>query len=359
MSNNKQDYKAENIIINGKVIRPGNQTIIDIPIAHLYTHTPIELPVQVINGKRSGPRLFVSAAIHGDELNGVEIIRRLLKQPALNHLRGTLIAIPIVNIFGLLNHSRYLPDRRDLNRSFPGSETGSLAARLAYIFMTEIVEHCTYGIDLHTAAFHRDNLPQVRANLDDPETAKLARAFGVPVLLNSNLRDGSLREAAAEKGVSMLLYEAGEALRFDEVAINAGVQGILSVMRFLGMLSPSRSRKTNCEPVIARASQWVRAPHSGILRMTTELGKRVKKDDLLGIVSDPFGQEEIDVVASSSGIIIGLTRLPLVNKGDALFHIASFEDSKEVAAAAAQVEAFQEEYENGKEKEDDPPKIMS
>ncbi|OUD16165.1 succinylglutamate desuccinylase/aspartoacylase family protein [Thioflexithrix psekupsensis] len=348
-------FTSNPIIINKKVIRPGNQAIIDIPIAHLYTHTPIELPVHVINGKRAGPRLFVSAAIHGDELNGVEIIRRLLKQTALNHLRGTLIAIPIVNVFGLLNHSRYLPDRRDLNRCFPGSETGSLAARLAHIFMTEIVEHCDYGIDLHTAAFHRDNLPQIRANLDDPKTARLAHAFGVPVLLNSNLRDGSLREAAAEKGISMLLYEAGEALRFDEVAINAGVQGILSVMRELDMLPPRRRRKNCCEPFIAHTSDWVRAPHGGILRTEIELGKWVKKGDLLGIISDPFGQEEIDVIASRNGIIIGLTRLPLVNEGDALFHIASFKDSEQVAA---QVEAFQVEYESDKIKTDDPPQIM-
>lgn len=361
MSNKKititKPVNTQTIQINGYTIQPGHQLMIDLPVAHLYTHTPIELPVHVINGKKAGPRLFVSAAIHGDELNGVEIIRRLLKQPGLTNLRGALIAIPIVNVFGLLNHSRYLPDRRDLNRSFPGSETGSMAARLAHIFMDEIVAHCTHGIDLHTAAYHRDNLPQIRANLDNPETTRLAQAFGVPVVLNSTLRDNSLREAAAEKGISMLLYEAGEALRFDEVAIKAGVQGILSVMRALDMLPSSRRRKPHYEPFIAHSSQWVRAPHGGILRMTTALGRWVKKNDLLGIISDPFGQEEIDVTATHGGIIIGLTRLPLVNEGDALFHIANFKDDSE--EVAAQVEAFQIEYENNKVKEDDPPPTMS
>ncbi|EDN66333.1 Succinylglutamate desuccinylase/aspartoacylase [Beggiatoa sp. PS] len=241
---NSEINTVNELYINDTQIPPDSRILFDLPVADLYTHTPLSLPVQVINGKKKGPRLFVSAAIHGDELNGVEIIRRLLMRSALRKLQGTLIAIPIVNIYGLLNHSRYLPDRRDLNRSFPGSEQGSLAARLAHQFMTKIVAHCTHGIDLHTGALHRANLPQIRANLDVPETEDLARAFGVPVILNSTLRDGSLREAAAERGIPMLLYEAGEALRFDELSIRAGVRGIIAVMRTLGMLPPSRRKKT-------------------------------------------------------------------------------------------------------------------
>ena len=177
--------------IGGKSIPRRSRALIELPLPPLYTHTPLKLPVHILRGAKDGPRLFVSAALHGDELNGTEIIRRLLKQPGLKRLRGTLVAVPIVNIYGLLNHSRYLPDRRDLNRSFPGSSKGSLAARLANLFMTEIVDKCTHGIDLHTGAIHRSNLPQIRANLDDPETARLAESFGVPVLLNSNTRDGS------------------------------------------------------------------------------------------------------------------------------------------------------------------------
>lgn len=328
--------------INGTKVNPGTRTTIDLPAGRLYTHTPMTMPVHVINGKREGPRLFISAAIHGDEINGVEIIRRVLSLPALKRLRGTLIAVPIVNIHGLINHSRYLPDRRDLNRSFPGSEKGSLAARLAYLFMEQIVSQSTHGIDLHTGAIHRTNLPQIRANLDDAETERLARVFDVPVILSSNLRDGSLREAAAERGIPMLLYEAGEALRFDEVSIRAGVKGIINVMHNLEMLPPSRRKnKSHIDPVVARSSSWVRAADSGILRAMVPLGARVKKNTLLGVVADPFGATEIQLTSPYSGIVIGKTNLPLVNEGDAVYHIARFGDIEEIEA---KVDEFQEEH---------------
>jgi len=328
--------------INGCEVKPGSRVTVDLPAGRLYTHAPMTIPVHVVSGKQAGPRLFVSAAIHGDEINGVEIIRRLLRSASLKRLKGTLIAVPIVNIHGLINHSRYLPDRRDLNRCFPGSEKGSLAGRIAHLFMEEIVKKSTHGIDLHTGAIHRTNLPQIRANLDDAETEKLARAFEVPVMISSNLRDGSLREAAAEHGIPMLLYEAGEALRFDEVSIRAGVKGIINVMRDLGMLAPlKRKRPNKMEPVIARTSSWVRAPESGILRALIPLGGRVKKGTLLGVVADPFGEQEHEIKSSFSGIVIGRTNLPLVNEGDALYHIARFGDIGEIEA---KVDEFQEEH---------------
>jgi len=331
----------EPLTINGTLIEQNSRTTIYLPVGRLYTHAPMKIPVHVIRGKYPGPRLFISAAIHGDEINGVEIIRRLLKLPALKRLKGTLITVPIVNVHGLINHSRYLPDRRDLNRSFPGSEKGSLAARLAYLFMQEIVAKSTHGIDLHTGAIHRSNLPQIRANLDDLETEKLAKAFEVPVIISSNLRDGSLREAAAEYGIPMLLYEAGEALRFDEVSISAGVKGIVNVMRTLEMLPPSRRKAKHIEPVVARSSSWVRAPDSGILRAMVPLGGRVKKDTLLGVVADPIGENDVNITSAFSGIVIGRTNLPLVNEGDALYHIARFEDIKEIES---KVDEFQEEH---------------
>ncbi len=334
--------RGELLTINGVEFKRGTSATIDLPTGKLYTHTPMSMPVHVIRGKRPGPSLFVSAAIHGDEINGVEIIRRLLKRSSLKRLRGTLIAVPIVNVHGLINHSRYLPDRRDLNRSFPGTVKGSLAARLAHLFMEEIVAQSTHGIDLHTGAIHRSNLPQIRANLDDEETEKLARAFQVPVLISSNLRDGSLREAAASYGIPMLLYEAGEALRFDEVSIRAGVNGIINVMRMLDMLPPSRSKtKKHIDPVVARSSFWVRAPDSGILRAMVPLGARVKKGTLLGVVADPFGEQEIQIASTFNGIVIGRTNLPLVNEGEALYHIARFEDIEEIEAT---VDDFQEEH---------------
>ncbi len=334
--------KNQPFTINGTSVNPGNNITIDLPAGRLYTHAPMTIPVHVVCGKHAGPKLFISAAIHGDEINGVEIIRRLLKLSALKRLRGTIIAVPIVNVHGLINHSRYLPDRRDLNRSFPGSEKGSLAARLANLFMKEIVEQSTHGIDLHTGAQHRTNLPQVRANLDDPETEKLARAFEVPVIISSTVRDGSLREAAAEFGIPSLLYEAGEALRFDEVSIRAGVNGIINVMRTLEMLPPKRvSTRKPIEPVVARSTQWIRAEDSGILRTMIPLGGRVKKGTLLGVIADPFGQKEIQIIAPFSGIVIGRTNIPLVNEGEALYHIARFEDVKD---AEAKVDNFHETH---------------
>ena len=347
----------DDFVIGGETIQRRSQHLVELPLPPLYTHTPMTMPVHVIHGAKDGPRLFVSSALHGDELNGTEIIRRLLKQSALKHLRGTLVAVPIVNVYGLIHHSRYLPDRRDLNRSFPGSVRGSLAARLAQLFMTEIVHRCSHGIDLHTGAIHRSNLPQIRANLDDPETAQLAESFGVPVLLNANLRDGSLREAAAEQGIPMLLYEAGEALRFNEVAIRAGLKGVINVMRSLGMLPASRSRrKKQPEPFVARSSTWVRASASGLFRRVSSLGSRVKRGEVLGLIDDPFGGGENEVTATASGIVIGCSEIPLVHEGEALFHIARFEDVKEVAG---QIESFQTEHAPeevlGTIEQDEPP----
>jgi predicted deacylase len=280
------------------------------------------MPVQVIHGKQPGPRLFVSAAIHGDEINGIEIIRRLLKLEALDYLRGTLIAVPIVNVHGFLARSRYLPDRRDLNRVFPGSKKGSLAARLAQLFMREVVSNCTHGIDLHTGALHRSNLPQVRADLTDPETRRLAQVFGVPVLIQASLRDGSLRQAAAERGVISLLYEAGEALRFDEPAIRTGFWGVVAMMQALGMIEGIGLPPKPAETLLAQSTRWVRAPKSGVLGAPTVLGARVCKGSTLGIITDPFGESEVPIITPINGIIIGRVNLPLVNEGEALFHIA-------------------------------------
>lgn len=302
-------------------IPPGTRRTIELPIANLHTHTELTMPVHVIHGKRPGPRLFVCAAVHGDEINGVEIIHRLLTSPTLKRLRGTLIAVPIVNVFGFINHDRYLPDRRDLNRCFPGSETGSLTSRLAHLFMQQIVDGSTHGIDLHTGTNQRTNLPQIRANLDDPETANLAHAFRAPVLLHSTLRDGSLRQAVSDMHIPMLLYEAGQALRFDDLAIRMGVRGILAVMREIGMIRDQRQPKPR-NPVIAYQSSWVRAGQSGILRTGTPLGRHVEVGDTLAMVSDPFGESNLPLRAEAAGIVIGKTNLPLVNEGDAVFHIA-------------------------------------
>lgn len=310
------------LTIAGRDIKPGERVTIELPVPSLYTHTQLEMPLQIIRGRKPGPTMFVSAAIHGDEINGVEIIRRVLNQKSLRRLRGTLIAIPVVNIFGFINQSRYLPDRRDLNRSFPGSEGGSLAARIAHLFLNEVVSHCTHGIDLHTAAIHRENFPHIRAVLDDEETERMAAAFESPVILASDIIDGSLRKAVEAQGINILVYEAGEALRFNEFAIRAGVRGVISVMRELDMLPPSKNPRKKPVTEVAMSSTWVRAPQSGIVRLIKPLGSWVKENEVLGVVADPFGDDEEQALAPFDGVVIGKTNLPLVNEGEALFHIA-------------------------------------
>jgi len=300
----------------------GTRATIDLPVSVMSDHTPVALSVEVIHGKRPGPTMFVSAAIHGDEIIGVEIVRRLLRTQSLKRLQGTLLAIPIVNSFGFMNHSRYLPDRRDLNRTFPGSARGSLAARLANLFMTEIVERSDVGIDLHSAAIHRTNLPQIRFSSGRDQALKLAKIFGAPFMMASSVREGSLRHAAAQREVDVLLLEAGEGLRFDEFGVRVGVSGILRVMHHMGMI-PSKGVTTPKSPsVFSTRSTWVRAPAGGLLRIFKSTGEEVEAGDILGIISDPFGEMETEIKVEASGLIIGRINLPVVNEGDALFHIA-------------------------------------
>lgn len=324
------------ITIGDTIVAPGERTNVNLPIADLYTATSVSMPVHVICGRKPGPVMFVSAAVHGDELNGVEIIRRLLKRKALRSLRGTLLAIPIVNVHGFLDQSRYLPDRRDLNRSFPGSAKGSIAARLASTFVKQIVSKSDYGIDLHTGAINRSNLPQIRGDLSDTRTRDLANVFGVPVIIDASVREGSLRSCASDRGMPMLIYEAGEALRFDEISIRAGLRGILNVMHFIGMLPEPRNLK-RVRPVLADTTSWVRAPASGIVSDKVKLGSSVSEGQSLAQISDPLGDGKEHATAPFDGIVIGRSNLPLAHEGDALFNIAAF---KSISRAEDIVEEF-------------------
>ena len=315
------DRTSETITIGEVEVAPGYRTQVDLPIADLSIHVPMAMPVHIINGARDGPILFVSAAIHGDEINGVEIIRRIIKLAALRRLSGALIAVPIVNVPGFLNLSRYLPDRRDLNRSFPGSARGSLAARLAKTFLDQVLSNATHGIDLHTGAVHRENFPQIRVDLNNLPAERMARAFGAPLVVNSSSREGSLREAADKRDVPLIVYEAGEALRFDETAIRTGVGGVIGVMEHLGML-PTRKRASGSEPPkILRESSWVRAPASGVVRVRQPIGAEVVAGELLAVVSDPLGEAETEIKSPMDGVVVGRTNLPLAHEGDALFHV--------------------------------------
>jgi predicted deacylase len=331
----------DDLTIDGVAIAAGERKTIDVAVAPMYTHDDLSISVQVIRGRRPGPTLFISAAIHGDEINGVEIIRRVLQHRSLKSIRGTLIAIPIVNVYGFLNHMRYLPDGRDLNRSFPGSAKGSLTGRVAHTFVNEIVSKCTHGIDLHTGARHRSNYPQIRADLDDAQAFAMTEAFGVPLAIDAKIRDGSLRECAGDAGIPVILYEAGEALRFEEMYIRAGVQGVTNVMRSIGMLPKSRSKKLPSPPIISDQTSWLRAPESGILRTFARLGAKVEEGQVIAMVADPLGTSETPVTSPTSGVIIGRTNLPLVYEGDAVFHIAQY--GRKVGRVERQVKAFDEE----------------
>jgi predicted deacylase len=330
--------------IAAQTVEPGTRRKLALDIGKLYDHTDITIPLKVICGKDDGPTLFVSAAIHGDELNGIAACHRLLDRIHEETLRGTLLVIPIVNVFGFNTLSRYLPDRRDLNRSFPGSETGSLASRLAYTFLHEVVAKATHGIDLHTAAIHRYNLPQIRAETEDPETLRLAQAFGMPVILRTNSPDGSLREAVRERGIPMLLFEGGEALRFNESVIRHAVEGILNVMHAIGMLpedqrSKPRGRNRH-RPFLAKGSYWLRAPQGGIVHLLRGTGVHVRRDEVVARIADPYGSERASIVAPMEGIVIGRNLLPLVHEGDPVFHIATFEESAKVEESLLDMETI-------------------
>ena len=311
--------------INGVRAPAGRLTEVELQVARLPTGMWMSLPVGVLHGRRPGPVISISAAIHGDELNGIPIIRHVLDRIDPRELAGTVLAVPAVNVFGLIQESRYLPDRRDLNRSFPGSKRGSSAAQLAHLFMTQIVARCELGLDLHTGSGGRTNLPQLRCDLDDPRTFRFAKEFGAPVLMHSRLRDGSLRAAARELGKTVLVYEAGEASRFDTAGIDMGVGGVLRVMKSLDMIrgevevAAKRSR-------VCRTSGWVRAKRTGFCEMQVRLGAEVAEGEGVAVIFDALGRDRSLVKAKTAGIVIGHVTSPIVHKGDAVAHIAEPSD---------------------------------
>ena len=310
-------------MIRGVVVPAGERRQIDVPVARLPpTNTSLSIQVEALHGREPGPRLWLSAAIHGDELNGIEIVRRVLARVDPRSLRGAILAVPTANVFGVVNQSRYLPDRRDLNRSFPGSARGALAARLAKIFMTEVVERTAYGIDFHTGSNHRTNLPQIRCDTDDPETRRCAVAFGSPLVVHSRTRDGSLRQAATDLGRHVLLFEGGEPLRFEEDVITSGVDGTLRVLEALEMIDVASPTSAAIAPIATR-THWVRARRGGLARLTIDCGQSVRRREVLGSIGDAFGASAVKIVTPSDGIVIGLAKNPLVNQGDGLVHLAT------------------------------------
>ncbi|MFA0964807.1 succinylglutamate desuccinylase/aspartoacylase family protein [Roseivirga sp. BDSF3-8] len=310
------------ISIYGHKVKPGQSIQIDIPVARLPSHTLIDLPAFVYRAAKPGPTLLLSAGIHGDEINGIEIIRRLISRDLIFPDAGMVIALPLVNIYGFLHHSRQLPDGKDLNRCFPGSQKGSLARQIAYMLMNEIIPHIDYGVDFHTGGARISNYPQIRATLDDDKNKELGMAFGAPLLINSNLIDKSFRKAAYKAGKTILVYEGGESLRIDEFAVDKAIEGVLRLMHHLNMkeVGPGPA-----ETSLIKSSSWVRARISGIFHSKVGYGEKVKKNQLVAKINDPYGSSLHNVKSPMDGVVIGVNNMPVINAGNALLHIGSTE----------------------------------
>lgn len=309
------------IVIAGQEILPGQRVQINALIAKLPTRTPIDIPVFVARSKKDGPTLLVMAGVHGDETNGIETLRRLIKSKAYIPTKGTVIAIPIFNVYGFINHSRGLPDGKDLNRSFPGSKSGSLASRIAHFFTNEILPQIDYGLDFHTGGASRNNYPQIRAAFENPEEMNLANVFGAPLIIKSPFREKSLRSSAAKAGKSILVFEGGETLRLRKSAIDAGIDGVLRVMKYLDMRDEAPASITTS--IYIENSTWVRARYAGLHHSQVRNGARVEKGQVLGLITDPYGQFEKTIKSPMDGVVIGINNYPVVNMGDALMHIGA------------------------------------
>ena len=305
--------------IAGQEIQPGESKQIDMRIARLPSHTWIDTPIYVHRALEDGPMLAIMAGMHGDEINGVEIVRRILDSELNKTERGTIVCVPIVNVYGFLNYSRQVPDGKDINRSFPGNRNGSLASRVAYHLMKEVIPYIDYGIDFHTGGAARTNYPQLRCVMSNEKSAELAVAFNAPFTIDSPFRPKSLRQAAAKKGKNIIVYEGGESLRFDTQAIEVGLAGTLRLMKYLNMIdwAPEPTEENR----IIWNSTWVRAKAAGLFQSNVRSGQIVEKNQWLGTITDPFGEFKEQIKAPQTGYVIGLNNAPVINAGDALVHI--------------------------------------
>ena len=313
--------KHKKMFILGKEILPGKGAQLNLDVAKLHTTTPILVPVIVERAKVDGPTVLLMAGLHGDEINGIEIIRRIIRKGFHKPQVGTIICLPVFNIFGFLNIKRELPDGRDLNRSFPGSESGSLASQFAYHFMKEIAPHVDYVVDFHTGSAQRNNYPQIRCVFDDSDSMDLARVFNPPFILNSSHISKTIRESIFKLGKHMLLFEGGKTNNIEELVVEEGINGVKRMMSHLGMRSFKIDISKDRSPVLLTESKWMRSPNSGMFQSLVKNGSRVEKNEVIGMVTDPYGKIERKVKASMSGYIICLNESPVVYKGDAIFHI--------------------------------------
>jgi predicted deacylase len=307
------------MIISNYEVLPGKNATLRIPVASLPSGNRVNLFAHVYRSKKPGPTMLVIGGIHGDEINGIEIVRRAVKNGMFRKItKGSVIAIPLLNIYGFINFSRGFPDGKDVNRSFPGSKKGSLASRIAYTLTHDILPLCDFGLDFHTGGASVYNYPQVRAYRDDEESMQLAKEFNMPLVVKTGLITNSFRKAAHNKGIPIVVFEGGESLRMDEFSINEGLRGIVSVMAAKGMI---KSKVPKVKSVTFETSTWLRAHRSGVFVYYKTSGDKVKKGDVLGIITDPYGGPETKVKARKDGIIFGHNNKPVINQGDALFHI--------------------------------------
>jgi uncharacterized protein len=303
----------------GKAVGPGETVEVDLKVSETVLHQPMRIPVTVVRGAEDGPIVFVTSALHGDEINGVAIVRRLLDQIERRLVRGTLVAVPVANRFGFDARERYLPDRRDLNRAFPGDPDGHMAGRIADVLFRKVVLACDAGIDLHTAAEGNTNLCHIRGDADSTAVRPLMKAFGTPIMVHGQGPKGSLRRAATDAGVPTILFEAGEPGRFQRHVVEVGLQGMLRLLKGLGLVdrAPAGPRLR----LLVRTSQWARSDHGGILDLAVEPGDLVRKGARLGSLTEPMGHHVDHVDAPASGIVLGTTTSPLVLPGMAVAHI--------------------------------------
>ncbi|MEH0153813.1 succinylglutamate desuccinylase/aspartoacylase family protein [Limibacter armeniacum] len=309
------------IFIAGEHIAPGEKKKLNLQIARLPTGTLIDIPVFVNRAEQDGPTLLLMAGMHGDEVNGVEIMRRMMARGYTIPMKGTIVCIPILNVYGYLIFSRQTPDGKDVNRMFPGSNHGSLGSKVAYTLMHEVIPMIDYGVDFHTGGAERSNYPQVRGNFKDPISLELAEAFAAPFMVNSGYRPKSLRKEAFNKGKRILVYEAGESLRFDADAIEEGISGARRVMKYLGIIPDAMDPIYKPRKIIK--SSWVRARAAGLYNNIVNNGSYVARNEVLGVVSDPFGEYEKTVRAPHAGYVIAVNYNPVVNRGEALVHLGT------------------------------------
>ncbi|MGY5845846.1 succinylglutamate desuccinylase/aspartoacylase family protein [Salegentibacter sp. HM20] len=309
--------------ILGEKVQPGKSATINFNMARLYTTTSVEVPVIIERSKKPGPVVLITAGIHGDEINGIEVVRQIISKGINKPQKGSIICIPVVNIFGFLNMRREFPDGRDLNRMFPGSQNGSLASRFAFQFVEKILPVANFCLDFHTGGASRFNAPQIRVKKGDDQSISYAKIFNAPFTIHSKTITKSYRETCSKLGIPVLLYEGGKSQFSDKEIARHGVEGTMRMLSHLEMLNPKfEYPDANTQTVIIENSFWMRAKYSGLLHIKIPCGKHVEKGEFIATITDPYGKFRHKVKAANTGYIINVNESPIVYQGDAIFHIS-------------------------------------